>query len=591
MNVTSRMAELPQQPVLTTDEQIGVNGAIAAALTRCVGSMTALYVVLAIVAGWMALATWGPLHAVDPYPFAFLLFLDNVIQLVLCLVILVGQRVLGMAADRRAVQTYENAEAIFERIADLQAHLDRHDRALSRGVSLLESRPHPWIERHRVQRPPRALDQAVSVNGRIAARLTQRLGSMWAFYAAAGTQVVWMGLAAAGVQRFDPYPFAFMTFLSTLAQLIFMIVIMVGQGVLGRAADRRSEQTYLNAEAILHECQRMEARLTAQDRLIDSLSGYTTGEITERLAQAIHNLTNRGVLDRPDPAASASPGAVNRGESPRRWEESPEEFKASIRAQARQIGEQLAVVGCVMVPIFDPAVAVTFGEDEVRLLARVEHERWLAEQAATGSVSVRQSDGPGHPDLVPWEGLSEAARDRRLHVARSVPGILTSVGLQVVRDVRAQDGAGEADFTVEEWAIMQRALMASGVLVALSVGVVDSEEMFALIKTLRTASLMHPRRLIRELTAASTFETGLRPGTTHADYETPALEAVRSATAIIASKAPADLADFGAFLVEIATVVADANKEGGFFGLGAQRRTPEEAAAVDAVRKATGPED
>jgi hypothetical protein len=75
------------------------------------------------------------LHRVDPYPFAFLLFLNNVVQLVLCSVILVGQRVLGMAADRRAVQTYQDAEAIFVQIADLQEHLDRHDRVLSRGVS------------------------------------------------------------------------------------------------------------------------------------------------------------------------------------------------------------------------------------------------------------------------------------------------------------------------------------------------------------------------------------------------------------------------------------------------------------------------
>jgi low affinity Fe/Cu permease len=127
-------AEL-QHPVTIADEQIGLNAAIAAAVTRCVGSMPALYVVLVIVAGWMALATWGPLHRVDPYPFAFLLFLNNVVQLVLCSVILVGQRVLGMAADRRAVQTYQDAEAIFVQIADLQEHLDRHDRVLSRGVS------------------------------------------------------------------------------------------------------------------------------------------------------------------------------------------------------------------------------------------------------------------------------------------------------------------------------------------------------------------------------------------------------------------------------------------------------------------------
>ena len=210
-------------------------------------------------------------------------------QLVLCLVILVGQRVLGVAADHRAVQTYENAEAIFEQVVDLQGHLDRHDRALSRGVSLLEWSPHPWIERHRVQPPPQAIDQAVTVNGRIAARLTKRLGTWWAFYLAAGTQVAWIVLAEAHVQRFDPYPFAFMSFLSTLAQLIFMIVIMVGQDVLGRAADRRSEQTFLDAKAILHECRRMKARLTTQDRILASLTSYVAVQVTEHLARAIHD--------------------------------------------------------------------------------------------------------------------------------------------------------------------------------------------------------------------------------------------------------------------------------------------------------------
>jgi uncharacterized membrane protein len=125
------------------DERIGINGAVAAALTRWVGSMPALYVVVVLFGGWMALATWGPLRRADPYPFPFLLFLNNVAQLVLCLVILVGQRVLSAAADHRAVQTYENTEAIFTQVADLQAHLDRHDQALSRGLSLLESSPHP----------------------------------------------------------------------------------------------------------------------------------------------------------------------------------------------------------------------------------------------------------------------------------------------------------------------------------------------------------------------------------------------------------------------------------------------------------------
>jgi hypothetical protein len=92
------------------------------------------------------------------------------------------------------------------------------------------------------------------------------------------------------------------------------------------------------------------------------------------------------------------------------------------------------------------------------------------------------------------------------------------VGFQVVRDGRgAQDGPGEADFAPGEWDILQQAMMASGVLVALAESTVDTEEIFALVKTLREASIIHPRRFIRELTAASSFSTGLRAGTSYAD--------------------------------------------------------------------------
>jgi uncharacterized membrane protein len=429
----SRATDLPQTPATIADEQIGLNGVIAVALTRSVGSMPALYAALVIVGGWMALATWGPLHQVDPYPFRFLLFLDNVVQLVLCLVILVGQRVLGVAADHRAVQTYENAEAIFEQVVDLQGHLDRHDRALSRGVSLLEWSPHPWIERHRVEPPPQAIDQAVTLNGRIAAWLTRRLGTMWAFYLAAGTQIAWIALAAAGVQRFDPYPFAFMSFLSTLAQLIFMIVIMVGQEVLGRAADRRSEQTFLDAKAILHECRRMKARLTTQDRILASLTSYVALQVTERLARAIHD--DYGSI-RESGAESAVTGrrAPVDGAALGPWDELPEEFKESNRAQARQIGEKLAVIGCLMVPAFDPTIEFTFDADELQLLARLEHERWVQERTAQGFELGPARHGRTRPDLVPWERLSDDARAMNVQAVRRIPDMLARVGFQVLRN-------------------------------------------------------------------------------------------------------------------------------------------------------------
>ena len=444
MTRASHASDISRTPATTSGEHISVNDAIAVAVTRAVGSMPALYVALVFIVQWMALATWGPLRRVDQYPFSFLLFLNNVVQLVLCLVILVGQRLLSAAADRRAVQTFEHAEAIFQQVADLQRHLDRHDRAFSRGVSLLESSPHPWIERHRVQAPPQAIDQAVTANDRIAAWLTQRLGTIWAFYLASATQVAWIALAWAGIQRFDTYPFAFMSFLSTVAQLIFMIVIMVGQDVLGRAANRRSEQTFLDGEAILYECRRMKVRLTAQDRIIASLTGYINVQVSEHLAQAIHD--TYGAVHEGGVQAAVARSEVPGSTAPLGpWDNLPEEFKESNRSQAREIGERLAAIGCIMVPAFDPVPDFAFHDDEVQLLAQLEHERWMVERTAQGFEFGPVRGERTRPDLVPWERLSDEARMRNIQAVRRIPGMLARAGFQVLRDGKgSQDGRGEA---------------------------------------------------------------------------------------------------------------------------------------------------
>jgi uncharacterized membrane protein len=139
---------------------------------------------------------------------------------------------------------------------------------------LADPHPHPWVEERKLRKPARVKDQYVGFNGRVAAWITEKVGSMWAFYVAAAFQFGWMALAQVGVIKFDLYPFAFLLFLSSLAQLIFMFVIMVGQDVLGKAGDQRSEQTFLDAEVILHDCLQLQQHLTAQDRIIVKICGY-----------------------------------------------------------------------------------------------------------------------------------------------------------------------------------------------------------------------------------------------------------------------------------------------------------------------------
>ena len=103
------------QPLVEAMQRVGLDPA----LTRRVGSMWSVYFTLLFMLTWMGLATFGPLRSVDPYPFPFLLFMGNVVQLLLVFVILVGQQVLGRASDKRAMQTYDDSLAIFHKVTVL----------------------------------------------------------------------------------------------------------------------------------------------------------------------------------------------------------------------------------------------------------------------------------------------------------------------------------------------------------------------------------------------------------------------------------------------------------------------------------------
>ena len=137
-----------------------------------------------------------------------------------------------------------------------------------------EHHPHPLTEKKRLSRPPRVADEHVGINGRLGAAITRSVGTMWAFYTAAVVMALWMALAGptwGPLHKVDPYPFAFLLFLGNIVQLLLMFVIMVGQRVLGSAADKRAVVTYQDAEAILHECLQMQEHLRAQDRALEGI--------------------------------------------------------------------------------------------------------------------------------------------------------------------------------------------------------------------------------------------------------------------------------------------------------------------------------
>ena len=68
----------------------------------------------------------------------------------------------------------------------------------------------------------------------------------------------------------------------------------------------------------------------------------------------------------------------------------------------------------------------------------------------------------------------------------------------------------------------------------------------------------------------------------------PATTLIRDAVAAVSTNSPADSSDYGRFLVNVATQVAEASKEGGFLGVGGTRVSEDEQKAIDQVRRAVG---
>jgi uncharacterized membrane protein len=231
--------------------------------------MVTVYLTVALSAVWMLLGARSVL-GFDPYPYPVLLFVGNVVQLLLIFVILVGQRTLSASVERRAQQTYDDAQAILGECHRLQALIDDRARLLNRGATS-DRELDPCDTAPIMISPPQAVEPATATrNRRIAAWLVQRLGSKGAVVVTTVIVVGWMLLALAGVIP-DPYPFPFLLFCSSLAQLVFMFVIMVGQDVLGEVSDRRVVETANHTAVVLQQCRHLRQHLLAQDELLTAV--------------------------------------------------------------------------------------------------------------------------------------------------------------------------------------------------------------------------------------------------------------------------------------------------------------------------------
>lgn len=104
-------------------------------------------------------------------------------------------------------------------------------------------------------------------NAWFAVRVTKGVGTMWCAYAFAALACVSLPSAIRSHS-----PVVLVSWISqTFLQLVLLSVVIVGQNVLAAAADKRSEATYEDADAVIHESVKLQEHLQAQDRVLTEL--------------------------------------------------------------------------------------------------------------------------------------------------------------------------------------------------------------------------------------------------------------------------------------------------------------------------------
>lgn len=147
----------------------------------------------------------------------------------------------------------------------------------------------------------------------------------------------------------------------------------------------------------------------------------------ERVARIIHELFLENAWTR-----GQGPGA-----SPalRPWRRLEETYRNANRSQAEHIACKLARGGLIAtreVSMADGSLEPLWSRaDFIEPLARMEHDRWSSDRLLDGWVFAPRRDNAArqHPDLIPYDALSEDVREKDRVAVATIPFILQLAGL------------------------------------------------------------------------------------------------------------------------------------------------------------------
>lgn len=116
------------------------------------------------------------------------------------------------------------------------------------------------------------------------------------------------------------------------------------------------------------------------------------------------------------------------------WEQLPENLRESNRQQADDIPNKLSKIHCKMVKTDGKAIKIKFTQDEIDLMAEMEHGRWNVERLLNGwKFGPKDISKQVSPFITAWVTLSDDMKEWDRDTVRQIPEYLAKVGLEVQR--------------------------------------------------------------------------------------------------------------------------------------------------------------
>jgi hypothetical protein len=120
----------------------------------------------------------------------------------------------------------------------------------------------------------------------------------------------------------------------------------------------------------------------------------------------------------------------------RSWDHLREDLRESNRQQADHLPVKLRAIDCRLVEASSAGEPVTsFSDEEVEVLAQMEHARWNAERWIAGWSYAPEKDPERrlNPNLVSWAGLTGEIRGYDRATVRLIPRLVQAVGQKICR--------------------------------------------------------------------------------------------------------------------------------------------------------------